>query len=562
MTAVRLGYEVGSAEAIDVDLKHLGVTGLTQESGKTTTLEALAQRGSATVLIFRTKRGDIGFSDARRVGPYFRERTDWQFVEGLISAHLHEKARIYRGDLIRMVRGAKSLKDVHANIQKALQRAREGSWPEKIYTELDQYLREIIPALELLKFAPKPELAPRAARVMDLEGMGPATQQLVIAATVDWVMEHETDTVLILPEARDFIPEGERTPAKRALEDLIRKGASLRNYLWLDSQALTGVDMDVARSIGTWLFGRQTLDLECRRVARMAPGRKIKADDISALKLGQFFVVRGEDVRKVYVQPAWMNADSAASVARGTARAEQIDTEARRKRIVDEKERREFEERIRVLESGNRNLAARNEHLETIRRASEERITVLEATVKNLQLTGTELTRSVRTEHERAEANSRTAGANAIERIRSAPTPRQLARELEATPGDSPAGPELPGTDATRERIDLHVERLVPNLAVHEKIVHRTATSEDNNGRIALLIAGDFLTERKSVNEVCKEFRERGWGEWKGGSGWNNMDRLLLKFAADGFLRNVDKGYVLVPEAKQRIRVDRVNDGA
>ena len=120
MTAVRLGYEVGSAEAVDVDLKHLGVTGLTQESGKTTTLEALAQRGNATVLIFRTKRGDIGFSDARRVGPYFRERTDWQFVEGLISAHLHEKARIYRGDLIRMVRGAKSLKDVHANIQKAL----------------------------------------------------------------------------------------------------------------------------------------------------------------------------------------------------------------------------------------------------------------------------------------------------------------------------------------------------------------------------------------------------------------------------------------------------------
>lgn len=524
MTAVRLGFEVGSAEAVDVDLKHLGVTGLTQESGKTTTLEALAQRGNATVLIFRTKRGDIGFSDARRVGPYFRERTDWQFVEGLISAHLHEKARIYRGDLIRMVRGAKSLKDVHANIQKALQRAREGSWPEKIYTELDQYLREIVPALQQLKFAPKPELAPRVARVMDLEGMGPATQQLVIAATVDWIMEHETDTVLILPEARDFIPEGERTPAKRALEDLIRKGASLRNYLWLDSQALTGVDMDVARSIGTWLFGRQTLDLECRRVARMAPGRKIRADDISALKLGQFFVVRGEDVRKVYVQPAWMNADSAASVARGTARAESIDTEARRKRIVDEKERRELEERIRGLEKENELL---NERLREGRSAW-------------------------RTEHERANANAKLAAdlGNMVERVGG------VGRIDPPNPGPTDQPPSAP------ERVDLRVERLTPNLTVHEKIVYRTATSDDNNGRIALLIAGDFLTERKSVNEVCKEFRERGWGEWKGGSGWNNMDRLLQKFATDGFLRNVDKGYVLVPEAKQRIRVVRENGDA
>ena len=124
------------------------------------------------------------------------------------------------------------------------------------------------------------------------------------------------------------------------------------------------------------------------------------------------------------------------------------------------------------------------------------------------------------------------------------------------SPGPTDQPPSVP------ERVDLRVERLTPNLTVHEKIVYRMATSDDNNGRIALLIAGDFLTERKSVNEVCKEFLERGWGEWKGGSGWNNMDRLLQKFAADGFLRNVDKGYVLVPEAKQRIRVDRVNDGA
>ena len=52
-----------------------------------------------------------------------------------------------------------------------------------------------------------------------------------------------------------------------------------------------------------------------------------------------------------------------------------------------------------------------------------------------------------------------------------------------------------------------------------------------------------------------REFKERGWGIFSGGSGWNNMDRLLKKLAEQGFLRNVDKGYVLVPEARARIHV-------
>jgi hypothetical protein len=65
----------------------------------------------------------------------------------------------------------------------------------------------------------------------------------------------------------------------------------------------------------------------------------------------------------------------------------------------------------------------------------------------------------------------------------------------------------------------------------------------------------DHRHQRRSVNEACAEFRQRGWGEWKGGSGWNNMDRMLTKLACEGFLRNVDKGYVVVPEARARIRV-------
>lgn len=39
--AIHLGYEVGTGAPVAVPLKHTAVTGQTQESGKTTTLEAL-----------------------------------------------------------------------------------------------------------------------------------------------------------------------------------------------------------------------------------------------------------------------------------------------------------------------------------------------------------------------------------------------------------------------------------------------------------------------------------------------------------------------------------------
>ena len=281
MTSIRVGFEVPTGREVRIEPHHVGVTGLTQRSGKTTLLEALMDRANETAIAFRTSRGEIGFRGAKRIAPYFRPRTDWRFVEGLISAHLMEKAKFYRADLIRLTRGTKTLADVHANVKAALAKARPGSWPEKILTELNEYLTEIREALDQVPFATAPNLTPMALSVMDLEGLKPAIQQLVIAATVDWLMEgHLTvPVVVVLPEARDFIPEDRRTPAKLALEDLIRKGARVQRYLWLDSQALTGLDMDVCRSIGTWFFGRQTLDIECR-VARMIPGKRVKPDDV------------------------------------------------------------------------------------------------------------------------------------------------------------------------------------------------------------------------------------------------------------------------------------------
>ena len=57
---IHLGYEVGTGNSVEIPLKHTAVTGMTQESGKTTTLEALVSRASAlgydTRLLRRTQQ--------------------------------------------------------------------------------------------------------------------------------------------------------------------------------------------------------------------------------------------------------------------------------------------------------------------------------------------------------------------------------------------------------------------------------------------------------------------------------------------------------------------------
>lgn len=566
---VRLGFSVPAGEPVDLDPQHLGITGLTQQSGKTTALEALMDRAHETAIAFRTGRGELGFHHAKRIAPYFRERTDWRFVEGLISAHLMEKAKFYRSDLIRLTRGTHNLGEVHANIKAALTKARPGSFPEKILTELNEYLVEIREALESVRFDPAPNLTPMALSVMDLEGLSPAVQQLVIAATVDWLMEGHlaVPVIVVLPEARDFIPEDRRTPAKLSLEGMIRKGAKVGRYLWLDSQALTGLDMDVCRSIGTWLFGRQQLDLESRRVVKMVPGRRVKADDVTGLKLGEFILVRGETVETVYVQPTWMGSTDAMNVAMGRASREKLRIQllgTKEKQDMEEEERKEYDDRVKRLED----------------KLSEQALKIRD------------LMDQVKTEHDRAEANARAAVANANEALKArtiadlhrstAPPDAQL--QITTTVGGKTSsrtvvasdGTPVPATASTGdppysgpgtklysppERIDLHVERETPNLTVHVKEVRIEATEKDNQGRMGILIADGFFDHAVTTGPIGVEYVRRGWMTYnpvaKGGGSYSSVKAALEKMCAWGFLTRPGAGdaYEVVAEARKRIRV-------
>ena len=52
---IKLGYEVKTGKEVGIKPSHLIVTGITQLSGKTTTLEALIKRSGLKAVIFKTK---------------------------------------------------------------------------------------------------------------------------------------------------------------------------------------------------------------------------------------------------------------------------------------------------------------------------------------------------------------------------------------------------------------------------------------------------------------------------------------------------------------------------
>ena len=55
---ILLGYEIGTGKQVNIIPSHLIVTGVTQQSGKTTTLESLIQRSGLKSIVFRTKIGE------------------------------------------------------------------------------------------------------------------------------------------------------------------------------------------------------------------------------------------------------------------------------------------------------------------------------------------------------------------------------------------------------------------------------------------------------------------------------------------------------------------------
>ena len=489
---VIVGYQVGTGEQVCVPLRHMAVTGQTQESGKTTTLEAMTARlGPGTkALAFVTKRGESAFTAARRIQPYFHDRADWQFVTSLLDATLQEKNKFLRPWIMKICRTTRTLADVQREVRKALRTAK--GLNEGVYTQLDAYLELIVPEIQRAKLAPVLDLRD-GMNVMDISAFATPMQMLFVQSAIDWVNERQADTVVIVPEAWEFIPQSKSSPVKHSAETLVRKGAGLRNLIWIDSQDMAGVDNMILRGCPVWLIGVQREANEIKRTLANIP-KSIKrptAADIAELERGQFFVCWGKSAVKTYVRPAWMPANEAIAVARGILPTPSAPIQLRQTIAEDPT----------VTENEARELREENERLR-LRIAALER----QAPSSNDQASA-DVPRSGRRDN--GDVGSTPIGADALYQ-------QFKARLIEELPKDARV------LQIILQKPELRVE-------VERKIV--TVDGAKPTGRIARLIAAGWFDEGKTQGATRKELARTGSDVNSG-----NISTIFTGLVKDGFL--------------------------
>lgn len=514
---VSLGFEVGTGKAVEIPIRHLAVTGQTQLSGKTTTLEALVTRSGMTALTFITKRGEASFTTGRRVTPYFRDRADWQFVTSIIDATLQEKNKFLRPWIMKICRTTRTLAEVQERVREALKTAK--GLNEGVYTQLDAYLDLIVPEIGRADLAPSLDLV-RGLNVMDVSSFAAPMQMLFLQSALDWVNDYARNTIVVIPEAWEFIPEGKGSPVKASAIALVRKGAGIGNHIWVDSQDMAGVDKTILRGCAVWLIGVQREANELKRnLANIPAGiSRPPAAEIALLERGQFYVCWGRTVIKVYVQPSWMSVVEAHAISIGA-------TPMRRppppQQPLPQEDAVDKAEASRLTDENTR-LRKENHELQS-------RVANLEAAV------------------------TRSAAGSQLPRTEAAPppvpfpidgTPLPIDREFEslfqAIKERAARDPGVLALLASRPELQVTVERRV--ISVDE-----TTTV----GRMAILISEGFFDQTATGNSAFNETKRRNWGIAKP-TVYDQLDKITRL----GFLTKEADGYRVVPGMKVNI-VDR-----
>src|SRR6185369_9372512 len=323
MAKIKLGYKFGTSEEVFIKPSHMIVTGVTQLSGKTTTMEALLSRQDENVkaIVFKTKPGERSFSSGDIIPPFFRDRSDYEFVRSLIEAYNREKLGIEKGTLMTVCKGTNSLLEIKKKVDEAMASGKLRGINLEINTRLQHYLDMLIPQIQSAQLSRTLEIIP-GINIMNLERFSVEAQSLIIQAVAGEVLKNFNNTILVMPEAWKFLPQKYNNPCKRTVEEYIRQGATNQNFVWIDSQDMAGVDKSPLKQISVWVLGYQSEINEVKHTLAQIPlttKLKPKEDDIMNLKIGQFFVSNGDSVTKVYVQPSWMDDKTAISISKGQA---------------------------------------------------------------------------------------------------------------------------------------------------------------------------------------------------------------------------------------------------
>jgi len=332
-SVISLGFELGRGQAITIPLGHMVIVGQTQRAGKTTALEAAAVRSQSKCVAFLTKRGEQSFRFAHEIPPYYEDHIDWRTVRSLCEALTEEKWDKFQRQCLRSVcragqsgRGKmlaewprpNTLDDVRANVATALLKAT--GQREMVFGEIADDLQTASEELAKLKTSSAAPDLVEGLNVIDLERYEFHIQTLIIRSAIRWVLQHGEDTIVCLPEAWKFAPAARRSPVRDAAEEFIRQGAALDNFLWIDSQNISGISAVLLSQIRVWLFGVQRLRSEIEKTLDAIPDNlypRPRAADIASLGKGEFIVCFDQEMYRAYIWPAWMSAQHAQAIAVG-----------------------------------------------------------------------------------------------------------------------------------------------------------------------------------------------------------------------------------------------------
>ncbi len=330
MTKIKLGYEIETGKEIFIDISHMLVTGVTQLSGKTTTLEALIKRSKLKAVVFRTKIGEKGFIDGTIIPPFFKDKSDWQFIESLVEATLGERMRSWdRSKIIQYSKGTTGLLDFKKKIDDALLNEKLRGFDKDILTNLQAYLEIVLPKLQTIQFSNTLELS-SGVNIIDLERFSrdPEVQSLIIRSVVEEILHNFKGVIVVIPEFWKFCPQKRGNPCKQIIEEFVRQGATNNNYIWMDSQDMSGVDKIPLKQVSNWILGCQSERNEVKHTLDQIPlpaKSKPKADEIMTLPLGHFYYCASQTTKKVYVQPSWLDNKRAENIALGKLNVNEID---------------------------------------------------------------------------------------------------------------------------------------------------------------------------------------------------------------------------------------------
>ena len=300
----------------------------------------------------------------------------------------------------------------------------------------------------------------------------------MIASTVEYVFQNLDGIIVIIPEAWEMLPQSRMTPVKWVAEQFVRQGATINNYLWIDSQDIGGLDKTPLRQCDNWLLGRMKEAHEVERIIKQLLGLKAPAKDIQTLPLGHFYGVIGDTAKKIYVLAAGVPEEVAIRVAKGEITPEYVrDTYLKKAGIIVAPGELDKEDEL--------DLKWKELYDELKKKYDEQ-----EEKIKLLQLE-----------------------VSLLKSNKQAVVVGSSVTSTNQTPPDTSDSKRVTFSQEEEVPQEIVVRHEVPSLTVEVVGRQLLINTESTLGRVALLYSTGFFDTEKTVSNTQVEMMSKGWSK-------------------------------------------------